>query len=157
MSSRYLQVHTAGLCLLVAMGVDVRPVAGQCQVSTNADVIVRLTGDCPLMTPDTVDEVVTAFLAADVDYATNTYPYTRPDGLDVEVFTRGALELARRQAAPGPDRARRHGHHHPPIRHASGLDLRGRRLVGPPSGGRTGPEAPRAGAARHRAGSPESA
>src|SRR5829696_4730376 len=69
-----------------------------------ADVVVRLTGDCPLHTPDTVDDVVNAFLAADVDYASNLEPYTRPDGLDVEVFTRAALLRAVREAPPGPDR-----------------------------------------------------
>ncbi len=70
----------------------------------HADVIVRLTGDCPLHTPDTVDEVVEAFLAAGVDYATNTEPLTRPDGLDVEVFTRAALERAEAEAQTPPDR-----------------------------------------------------
>ena len=69
-----------------------------------ADVIVRLTGDCPLHTPDTIDDVVTAFLAADVDYASNREPYTRPDGLDVEVFTTAALRRASRNSSPGPDR-----------------------------------------------------
>ncbi|HVF41159.1 MAG TPA: aminotransferase class III-fold pyridoxal phosphate-dependent enzyme [Gemmatimonadaceae bacterium] len=72
--------------------------------SRRADIIVRLTGDCPLHTPDTVDEVVAHFLASDVDYASNTEPYTRPDGLDVEVFTREALARAAREALPGPDR-----------------------------------------------------
>ena len=70
----------------------------------DADVVVRLTGDCPLHTPDTIDEVVRAFLDADVDYATNTEPYSRPDGLDVEVFTRELLDRAAAEARPGPDR-----------------------------------------------------
>lgn len=69
-----------------------------------AGVVVRVTGDCPLHTPDTVDEVVEAFLAAGVDYASNIDPYSRPDGLDVEVFTREALDRAAREALPGPDR-----------------------------------------------------
>ena len=76
---------------------------GACEES-GADVVVRLTGDCPLHTPDTIDDVVGAFLAADVDYASNREPYSRPDGLDVEVFTREALASAAREAAPGPDR-----------------------------------------------------
>jgi glutamate-1-semialdehyde aminotransferase/spore coat polysaccharide biosynthesis protein SpsF (cytidylyltransferase family) len=69
-----------------------------------ADAIVRLTGDCPLHTPDTIDEVVQAFFTSGADYATNTEPYTRPDGLDVEIFTAGALREANLNALPGPDR-----------------------------------------------------
>lgn len=72
--------------------------------ATSADVIVRLTGDCPLHAPDTIDDVVDAFLRGDVDYVTNTNPYTRPDGQDVEVFSRAALDQANRAAASGPDR-----------------------------------------------------
>ena len=68
------------------------------------DTVVRLTGDCPLHTPDTIDEVVTSFFATNADYASNLDPYTRPDGLDVEVFSRAALEFAHREAGPGPDR-----------------------------------------------------
>lgn len=71
---------------------------------TNAKIIVRLTGDCPLHSPDTVDEVVDAFLKADVDYASNTNPYTRPEGQDVEVFTREILDRANDSAEDGPDR-----------------------------------------------------
>lgn len=72
--------------------------------ATNADVIVRLTADCPLHSPDTIDEVVQAFLGARVDYASNTNPYTRPDGQDVEVFTRGLLDRAAAVATSGADR-----------------------------------------------------
>lgn len=71
---------------------------------TSADVIVRLTADCPMHSPDTVDEVISAFLQAGVDYASNTNPYTRPDGQDVEVFTRRVLEQANAAAESGPDR-----------------------------------------------------
>lgn len=71
---------------------------------TGAEVVVRLTGDCPLHTPDTIDEVIDGFFAASVDYATNTSPYTRPDGQDVEVFSRAALARALASAAPGPER-----------------------------------------------------
>ncbi len=72
--------------------------------AADADVVVRLTADCPLHSPDTVDEVVTAFLGAQADYACNTNPYTRPDGQDVEVFTRKVLNLAASVALDGPDR-----------------------------------------------------
>jgi len=71
---------------------------------SQADIVVRLTGDCTLHSPDTVDEVVEAFCDANIDYATNTDPYTRPDGQDVEVFTRTALEGATAQATEVADR-----------------------------------------------------
>lgn len=47
--------------------------------------IVRLTADCPLISPTVIDEVVEAYLARDVDYCSNTLTPTYPDGLDVEV------------------------------------------------------------------------
>jgi glutamate-1-semialdehyde 2,1-aminomutase/spore coat polysaccharide biosynthesis protein SpsF len=101
--------------------------------ASDADVIVRLTGDCPLHTPDTIDEVVDAFLAADVDYASNREPYTRPDGLDVEVFTRDVLARAASHALPGPDRE----HVTPFLRRDAGV----RRLHHIHSTGRAAPDA----------------
>jgi len=72
--------------------------------AADADIVVRLTADCPLHSPDTVDEVVRAFLGAHVEYASNTNPYTRPDGQDVEVFSRDLLNRASVAAESGPDR-----------------------------------------------------
>jgi spore coat polysaccharide biosynthesis protein SpsF len=60
-----------------------------------ADVIVRITSDCPLIDPDVIDAVVTAFRADGADYASNTLePLSYPRGLDVEVVSRTALERA---------------------------------------------------------------
>jgi glutamate-1-semialdehyde 2,1-aminomutase len=70
-------------------------------MKTGADTIVRITGDCPLVDPEIVSEVVDHLHKNDLDYATNTMPPTYPDGLDVEVFRFGALERAWREAAPG--------------------------------------------------------
>lgn len=63
---------------------------------SKADLVVRLTGDCPLHDPGIVDYVIDAFLAAKqmVHYASNVWPPTFPDGLDVEVFTFSALQDA---------------------------------------------------------------
>ena len=57
----------------------------------HADVIVRITGDCPLVDPELVDLVIEAFWAKDVDYVSNSMTATFPDGLDVEVFSCSAL------------------------------------------------------------------
>jgi spore coat polysaccharide biosynthesis protein SpsF (cytidylyltransferase family) len=55
---------------------------------------VRLTADCPLIDPGVIDTTVAAFLAEPCDYASNSLALTYPRGLDVEVFTRGALNCA---------------------------------------------------------------
>lgn len=63
-----------------------------------ADVVVRVTADCPLIDPALVDHVVERFLAAGPDYASSSLERSFPRGLDVEVFSRGALEIAAREA-----------------------------------------------------------
>lgn len=70
----------------------------------HADVVVRVTGDCPLIDPCLVDEVIRGFHAAGVDYYSNTNPPTYPDGLDTEVFTVAALERAARETQKSYDR-----------------------------------------------------
>jgi spore coat polysaccharide biosynthesis protein SpsF (cytidylyltransferase family) len=66
--------------------------------------IVRLTGDCPLADPAVIDKVVRARRDADADYASNIEPRTFPDGLDVECFTRAALDRAAQEAREQSDR-----------------------------------------------------
>jgi glutamate-1-semialdehyde 2,1-aminomutase len=70
----------------------------------SADVVVRITGDCPLTDPALVDDVIKRFKAADVDYFSNTSPPSFPDGLDIEVFTCEALERAARETDSSFDR-----------------------------------------------------
>jgi spore coat polysaccharide biosynthesis protein SpsF len=61
----------------------------------DADVIVRITSDCPLIDPELVDDVIRARHDTGVDYAANNLePRTYPRGLDVEAVTRAALERA---------------------------------------------------------------
>lgn len=56
--------------------------------------IVRVTWDCPLIDSDIIDETINLFLSSNVDYCSNTDMPTFPDGLDIEVFSRDALEKA---------------------------------------------------------------
>lgn len=60
--------------------------------------IIRVTSDCPLIDPNTVDEVVDVYLEESCEYASNTIERTYPDGLDVEVFSHEVLEEAWNQA-----------------------------------------------------------
>jgi glutamate-1-semialdehyde 2,1-aminomutase len=69
-----------------------------------ADVVVRITGDCPLVDPALVDEVIRGFKAAGVDYFNNIDPPTYPDGLDIEVCLFKALERANRETEKPFDR-----------------------------------------------------
>jgi spore coat polysaccharide biosynthesis protein SpsF len=63
-----------------------------------AEVVVRVTADCPLIDPAVVDRTIEEFMKAGVDYASNVLPpRTFPRGLDVEVIARSALERAGRE------------------------------------------------------------
>lgn len=61
--------------------------------NTEADVVVRITGDCPFIDPSLVSIVVASLLETDgADYAANVLePRTFPRGLDVEAMTASAL------------------------------------------------------------------
>lgn len=73
-----------------------------------ADVIVRITADCPLIDPLVIDRTVEAFFAHQVDFAANRLPppwkRTFPIGLDTEVCTFAALERAWREAGQPHER-----------------------------------------------------
>jgi glutamate-1-semialdehyde 2,1-aminomutase len=59
-----------------------------------ADVVVRITGDCPFVDPELVDDIIRSFKQKKVDYCSNVDPPTYPNGLDVEVFSFDALQRA---------------------------------------------------------------
>ncbi|MDO8558222.1 MAG: glycosyltransferase family protein [bacterium] len=54
--------------------------------SVQGDIIVEITGDCPLVNGELVDRGIEEFFSHDVDYASNTLPRSYPDGFDVQVF-----------------------------------------------------------------------
>lgn len=70
----------------------------------HADVVIRVTGDCPLIDPGLVDELIDEFDKSGVDYLSNTLVPTYPDGLDTEVFRFAALEKAATEATLPFDR-----------------------------------------------------
>lgn len=73
--------------------------------ASNADVIVRIACDCPLIDPDVIDAVIGAYrVGPDVEYCTNTLKRTYPIGMDTEVFSRSALERAHREASKAYER-----------------------------------------------------
>lgn len=73
-------------------------------VAVSADVIVRITGDCPLIDPAIVDSTVSLRIQSGADYASNSAPPSFPDGLDTEVFTMSSLALAHAHATTAAQR-----------------------------------------------------
>jgi spore coat polysaccharide biosynthesis protein SpsF len=70
----------------------------ECALEYEADVVVRITADCPVIDPAVVDLTVKEFLERGVDFAANRLPppwhRTFPIGLDTEVCSMAALERA---------------------------------------------------------------
>lgn len=60
----------------------------------NAEVIVRITADCPLIDPEICDKVIELRARELAEYASNVHPRSFPKGLDCEAFTYGALQNA---------------------------------------------------------------
>lgn len=56
------------------------------------DALIRLTGDCPLVMPELMDQMIDQFHVEKVDYLSNTLKPTFPDGLDIEIIKPGILQ-----------------------------------------------------------------
>ena len=57
-----------------------------------AETIVEITGDCPLIDPDIVDQVIRTFINNDCDFVNNNSFLSYPDGMDTRVFSLKALK-----------------------------------------------------------------
>jgi glutamate-1-semialdehyde 2,1-aminomutase/spore coat polysaccharide biosynthesis protein SpsF len=62
--------------------------------SVSADMLMRVTSDCPLIDPGVCGEVLALRAHEGADYAANNTPRTYPHGLDCEAFTTAALAEA---------------------------------------------------------------
>lgn len=72
---------------------------------SGAELIVRITADCPLIAPDLIDQAIGEMLSSDADYVSNSRPHSSyPEGLDVEVIRFAALERAWREAVQTSER-----------------------------------------------------
>lgn len=73
-----------------------------------ADVVVRITADCPLIDPQEIDTLLAEFFSRQVDFAANRLPppwqRTFPIGLDTEIARFSALERAWKEATEKHDR-----------------------------------------------------
>lgn len=69
-----------------------------------ADVVVRITSDCPLIDPELIDQVIAAYDEGGSDYVSNMLPPTWPYGMAVEVFSAAALAQAHAEATQAAER-----------------------------------------------------
>ena len=60
-------------------------VIGAAQMS-QADVVVEITGDCPIIDPDIVEQTIQMYLHNDAVYVSNGHVRSYPDGMDTQVF-----------------------------------------------------------------------
>jgi spore coat polysaccharide biosynthesis protein SpsF len=69
-----------------------------------AEVVVRITSDCPLIDPALIDQVIAVYEEGDSDYVSNMLPPTWPYGMAVEVFSAAALAQAHAEATQAAER-----------------------------------------------------
>lgn len=72
----------------------------------DADVVVRVTSDCPMIDPAVIDAIIARFLSGKGkwDYVSNTRIRSFPRGLDAEVLSREALEAANAESCDAEER-----------------------------------------------------
>lgn len=68
------------------------------------DIIVEITGDCPLIDPEIVSQVIDLYLINDCDYVCNIEPVTFPIGMDVQVFSTELLDIYDKEGKTPEDR-----------------------------------------------------
>lgn len=60
-------------------------------LAESADIIVEITGDCPIIDPEIVEQAIRVFLKNTYDYVGNSHVRSYPDGMDVQVFALSTL------------------------------------------------------------------
>jgi len=60
--------------------------------SVDADIVVEITGDCPIVDPQLVEQAILMYKANDVDYVSNGNIRSYPDGMDAQVFSLDTLK-----------------------------------------------------------------
>ena len=93
------RVESCGVTCFRGSEKDVLDRFYQAAVKFSAGHIVRLTGDCPLIDPGIIDDVIRFYHQNRADLVSNQLSDTYPDGLDVSVFSFEALELAWRHSS----------------------------------------------------------
>lgn len=78
----------------------------QTALMRNADAVVKIPSDCPLIDPAVIDRVLGFYTEhrSEFEFVSNLHPATYPDGNDVEIIPMGILETAWREASQAYER-----------------------------------------------------
>lgn len=91
-----------GIAIVRGSQFDVLDRYYQAASQAGADIVVRITADCPVIDPQLVNQALDEFVRTGVDFAANRLPppFTRtfPIGLDIEICTFQALSRAWKEA-----------------------------------------------------------
>ena len=58
----------------------------------DADIVVEITGDCPIIDPQIIEQTIRMFKSHQVDYVSNNLIRSYPDGMDTQVFKLSTLK-----------------------------------------------------------------
>jgi spore coat polysaccharide biosynthesis protein SpsF len=93
-----VQAGVAGATVVRGDEDDVLSRFGLAAEQSNADVIMRITADCPLIEPHVLARMVERYRKGGVDLVSNCLRRTFPRGLDAELFSRKALDIMLHEA-----------------------------------------------------------
>lgn len=94
----------AGARVVRGPGDDVLARYAKAAAAVGADVVMRVTSDCPLIDPEICGEVLALRIRHEANFAANDLEPTFPHGLDCEVFTMSVLREALNSAVDPYDR-----------------------------------------------------
>jgi spore coat polysaccharide biosynthesis protein SpsF len=85
--------------------------------SVSADVVVEITGDCPIIDPDLIEQTIQVYKFNKAEFASNSAIRCYPDGMDTQVFALDALKRSAAMTADPLDREHvtRHIINHPEL------------------------------------------
>jgi len=72
--------------------------------ANKADIIVEITGDCPLIDPRIISQTIDLYLKSNCDYCANCLLQTFPAGMDTQVYSTDILAIANEKGLSAPDR-----------------------------------------------------
>ena len=99
-----LEAERYGVSVFCGSEIDVLDRYYQAARALGADIVMRVTSDCPLIDPKLCIEVLQLRARENADYACNNMPPSWPHGLDCEAFTFSWLERAAKEATRPSER-----------------------------------------------------